>query len=310
MKRALWLVLVLLLLVLGACRGAPAPALTPQPGKVASETPPPVAVPTLMEVLPTPTPLPPPSTPSHAPIASATPGAAGSTPVPAKAAAEMPMVAIPDGEFVIGNDAGDDDEKPAHKVAVAAFEMDKFEVTNELFQAFVEDTGYLSEAEKAGERTTWRTYAADKPKHPVVIVTWNDAVAYCQWCGKRLPTEAEWETAARGTEAYIYPWGNEWADGKANTEESGYRGTTIVGSFPGGASPYGVMDMAGNVSEWTADWFEAYPGSTYQSAYFGKKYRVIRGGGWFSEARLVRTTERSCSTVDLRNDDVGFRCAR
>ena len=222
----------------------------------------------------------------------------------------MPMIAIPAGEFAMGNDTGDDDEKPAHMVSVAAFEIDKFEVTNELFQAFVEKAGYLSAAEKVGESTTWRTYAKDKPKHPVVMVSWDDAVAYCQWAGKRLPTEAEWEKAARGMEGFVYPWGNEWATGKANTEESGYRGTTIVGSFPDGASPYGAMDMAGNVSEWTGDWYERYPGSTFQSSFFGRRFRVIRGGGWFSEAKLVRTTERSCSTVDLRNDDVGFRCAQ
>ncbi len=224
--------------------------------------------------------------------------------------AQVPMIAIPAGEFTMGNDSGDGDETPAHKVSVAAFGIDQFEVTNEQFQAFVAETGYVSTAEKAGERASWHTYAQGKPSHPVVLVSWNDAVAYCQWAGKRLPTEAEWEKAARGPEEFIYPWGNEWATGKANTEESGYRGTTIVGSFPDGASSYGVMDMAGNVSEWTTDWYEPYPGSTFASPYFGKKYRVIRGGGWFSDAKLVRTTERSCSGVDLHNDDVGFRCVR
>ena len=310
MKRALWLALVLFGLVLASCGAPGGPSPTAQPSVEPSDTPPPVAVPTLMEVLPTPTPLAPPSTPTPVPVPSATPGRAGATAMPAKEAAEMPMIAIPAGEFVMGNDAGDDDEKPAHRVAVAAFEIDQLEVTNELFQVFVEDAGYVTEAEKAGESGTWRSYAANKPKHPVVMVTWNDAVAYCQWCAKRLPTEAEWEKAARGTEGFTYPWGNEWADGRANTQEAGLRGTTIVGSYPDGASPFGAMDMAGNVSEWTADWYEAYPGSTSQSAYFGKKYRVIRGGGWFSEEHLVRTTERSCSTVDLRNDDVGFRCVR
>jgi len=308
MRRALWLSLVILLFLIAGCKGASVPSPTTTLKPVASETPPRVVVPTLMEVLPTDTPLPLPPTPTSAPVPSITP-AAGLTPAPSKEI-EVPMIAIPAGEFIMGNDVGDDDEKPAHKVFVAAFKIDQFEVTNEQFQAFVEKTGYVSDAEKAGESTTWRTYAEGKPKHPVVLVTWNDAVAYCQWCGKRLPTEAEWEKAARGTEGFIYPWGNEWASGKANTEESGYRGTTIVGSFPAGASPYGVMDMAGNVSEWTSDWYEAYPGSTFTSSYFGKKYRVIRGGGWFSDAQLVRTTERSCSSVDLHNDDVGFRCAR
>jgi formylglycine-generating enzyme required for sulfatase activity len=235
---------------------------------------------------------------------------AEATPRPTEGIAEMPLVSVPAGQFTMGNDAGDDDEKPAHTVFLDAFEMDQFEVTNEQFRAFVEETGYVSEAEQAGESFSWRTFAGDKPKHPVVLVTWNDAVAYCEWQGKRLPTEAEWEKAARGPDGFIYPWGNEWMEDKANTEESGYRGTTIVGSFPDGASPYGAMDMAGNVSEWTSDWYEAYPGSTFHSAYFGKKYRAIRGGGWFSDAHLVRSTERSASSVELRNDDVGFRCVR
>jgi formylglycine-generating enzyme required for sulfatase activity len=230
--------------------------------------------------------------------------------MPTKEISEVPMIAIPAGEFTMGNDSGDGDETPAHKVSVDAFEIDKFEVTNEQFQDFVDQTGHVSTAEKAGESGTWHTYAQGKPNHPVVLVSWSDAVAYCEWAGKRLPTEAEWEKAARGPEEFIYPWGNEWATGKANTEESGYRGTTIVGSLPDGASPYGVMDMAGNVSEWTSDWYEAYPGTTFTSPYFGKKFRVIRGGGWFSSSDLVRTTERSGSVVDLHNDDVGFRCAR
>lgn len=235
------------------------------------------------------------------------------------------MVLIPAGEFSMGSSKEQIDgviskyrrlaaeiqaEGPSHKVSLDAFEIDRFEVTNELFQLFVEKTGYVTEAEKAGESYTWRTYAEGKPRHPVVKVTWNDAKAFCEWLGKRLPTEAEWEKAARGTEGFIYPWGNEWAPGRANTEEAGHRGTTVVGSFPDGTSPYGVMDMAGNVAEWTSDWYEAYPGSAFKSPYYGQKFRVIRGGGWFSDESRVRTTERSASSVDLANDDVGFRCAR
>jgi iron(II)-dependent oxidoreductase len=161
------------------------------------------------------------------------------------------MVEIPAGEFTMGNDAGDDDEKPAHTVPLEAFEMDMFEVTNADFAKF----------------------------HPVVKVTWDDADAYCQWAGKRLPTEAEWEKAAKGEEGLLYPWGNEWDPAKANTKESGFRGTVAVGSFAEGASPYGVFDMAGNVWEWMADWYQSYPGSTYQSEYFGEKFKVTRGGG-------------------------------
>ena len=299
MRRARWLSFVVFLVFAVGCGGAPTASPTSAVRPVASETPAPVIVPTMMEVLPTPTPPPPP------PMPTADPTAITETEI-----SQVVMISIPAGEFVMGNDAGGDDEKPAHKVSVAAFEIDQFEVTNEQFQVFVEQTGHVSTAEEAGESATWRSYAQGKPKHPVVLVSWNDAVAYCEWAGKRLPTEAEWEKAARGPEGFIYPWGNEWATGKANTEESGYRSTTIVGSFPDGASPYGAMDMAGNVSEWTTDWYEAYPGSTFVSPYYGKKYRVIRGGGWFSDQKLVRATERSCSSVELHNDDVGFRCAR
>jgi len=241
--------------------------------------------------------------------AEATPTA---IPSPTETSAPEPvsseMVLVPAGEFIMGSTL--EDERPPHEVFVEAFQIDKFEVANEEFQRFVDETGYQGEGEKAGEEDNWRAYAEGKPRHPVVKVTWNDARAYCEWAGKRLPTEAEWEKAARGTEELIYPWGNEWDPDRANTKESGYRGTTVVGSFPQGASPYGVMDMAGNVAEWTTDWFKAYPGGDFSSPYFGEKYRVIRGGGWFAEAELVRTTERSASSEDLRNDDVGFRCVR
>ncbi|HID62288.1 MAG TPA: formylglycine-generating enzyme family protein, partial [Anaerolineae bacterium] len=223
---------------------------------------------------------------------------------------EVEMVTIPAGEFIMGSDEGEDNEKPAHTVSLEAFEIDKFEVTNEQFARFVEETGYQTDAEKAGETGTWRTYAEGKDNHPVVKVTWNDAVAYCEWAGKRLPTEAEWEKAARGEDGRVYPWGNEWDPAKANTKEGGLRGTAAVGSFGAGASPYGVEDMAGNVWEWTADWYQAYPDSDFYSEYFGEKFRVLRGGGWFNDQKTVRSAYRSSSSPDLRNDDVGFRCAR
>jgi len=263
----------------------PVPTATPAPTK-AGETPPPTK-------LPTPTPVPPTATPS---------------PVPQKV--EAPMIAIPAGEFTMGSDQGV--ERPPHAVSVDAFEIDQFEVTNEQFEKFVAATEYVTDAEKAGD-TPWRAYAEGKSNYPVVKVSWNDAKAFCEWAEKRLPTEAEWEKAARGTDGRTYPWGNDWDVNKANTKDAGYRGTTIVGSFPDGASPYGVMDMAGNVAEWTSDWFKqypGYPGGDNEANYFGEKYRVIRGGGWFSDQNLVRTTERSASSVELANDDVGFRCAK
>jgi formylglycine-generating enzyme required for sulfatase activity len=242
-----------------------------------------------------------------APTATLQPPTATPIPPAQPATVEAAMIAIPAGEFTMGSDV--EDERPPRAVFVDGFEIDKFEVTNQEFERFVRETGYVTDQEKAGD-TSWRYYAKDKPQHPVVKVSWNDATAFCQWAGKRLPTEAEWEKAARGTDARSYPWGNQWDAARANTKESGHRATTAVGSFPAGASPYGVMDMAGNVAEWTTDWFKAYPGSDFYSPYFGEKYRVIRGGGWFSDQDLVRTTERSCSAVELANDDVGFRCAR
>jgi len=249
----------------------------------------------------TPTPVP------LAPTATFPPPTATPIPPAPPPAADAAMIAIPAGEFTMGSDV--EDERPPHTVFVDGFEIDKLEVTNEDFERFVAETGYVTAAEKADE-TSWRYYAKDKPQHPVVKVTWNDAIAFCEWAGKRLPTEAEWEKAARGADARSYPWGNQWDAAKANGKEAGNRATTAVGSFPAGASPYGVLDMAGNVSEWTSDWFKAYPGGDFYSPYFGEKYRVIRGGGWFSDQNLVRTTERSASGVELANDDVGFRCAR
>jgi len=210
----------------------------------------------------------------------------------------------------MGSERGEEDERPVRRVFVEAFEIDKYEVTNEDFARFVEATGYVTDAERAGDPQTWRSSGAGKPRHPVVEVSWNDAVAFCQWAGKRLPTETEWEKAARGTEGYVYPWGNEWEPGRANTKESGHRGTIPVGSYPNGASPYGLLDMAGNVWEWTSDWYEAYPGSTYISPYYGQKFKVVRGGCWFSEAYRVRTSYRSATSIEATNDNLGFRCAR
>ena len=272
----------------------PTATLTPTP----TPTPVPTATPTPVPPTPTRTPVPPTSTP----VPTATP-TQGAPPPSVKAQ----IIAIPAGDFTMGSNH--EVERPPHVVSVGAFEIDKLEVSNQEFERFVWETGYVTDAERAGE-TSWRYYAKDKPQHPVVKVTWNDAVAFCEWAGKRLPSEAEWEKAARGTDARSYPWGNQWDAARANSREAGKRGTTAVGSFPAGASPYGVLDMAGNVDEWTADWFKAYPGGDFYSPYYGEKFRVIRGGGWFDDEQSVRTTERSCSGVEAANDDVGFRCAR
>lgn len=303
MRKKIYLVLLIVLLISATgCGGG-----TPAPGP-AGETPsgPAVATPTSIQIVPTPTPKPPPPTPTLIP--TPTPVPAGAEAPTAPPVAEM-MVEVPAGEFTMGNDGGEDDEKPAHTVTLEAFEMDMFEVTNAEFAKFVEETDWQTEAEKAGE-AGWRAYAEGRDNYPVVKVTWNDANAYCQWAGKRLPTEAEWEKAARGTDGRMYPWGNEWDPDKANVKESGFRGTVAVGSFGEGASPYGVFDMAGNVWEWTADWYQAYPGNSVPDQDYGEKYRVTRGGGWYQEADKVTTSNRSTTTPNAANDDLGFRCAR
>jgi formylglycine-generating enzyme required for sulfatase activity len=309
MKKSYLISLVVLLALATSCGGGG----TPAPGPVGEETPSEavVATPTPIQIVPTPTPKPLPPSPTPIPTPTPAPVPAAGTEAPTAPPVVEMVVEIPAGEFIMGSDMGDGDEQPAHTVTLEAFEIDMFEVSNADFAKFVEETGYQTEVEKeAPDEKSWRDYAEGKDNHPVVKVTWNDADAYCQWAGKRLPTEAEWEKAAKGEEGFLYPWGNEWEPAKANTKESGFRGTVAVGSFAEGASPYGVFDMAGNVWEWMADWYQPYPGSTYQSEYFGEKFKVTRGGAWFTEADKVTTSNRNTTTPSAANDDIGFRCVR
>jgi len=223
------------------------------------------------------------------------------------------MITIPAGPFIMGCDGGLDDEKPPHEVDLPEYQIDIFEVTNAQFAAFVEATGYQTEAEQAGSGRTWRDEWAEEGEdnHPIVRVSWNDAIVYCEWVGKRLPTEAEWEKAARGAEGFIYPWGNTYEPARANGRDSGLRSTVTVGSYGEGASPYGLFDMAGNVREWTADpGYFAYPGNTVPSPYYGDGLRVLRGGGWFDDASDLRTTRRNPTSPTAANWDIGFRCAK
>jgi formylglycine-generating enzyme required for sulfatase activity len=220
------------------------------------------------------------------------------------------MVEIPGGPFEMGNDESDPNEAPAHQVDLTAFMIDRFEATNADFDAFVEDTSYVTYAETQEGQPSWRDeFVEGETNHPVVRVTWDDAAAYCTWAGKRLPSEEEWEKAARGPEGLLYPWGNEWDPGQANVKESGIRDTVAVGSYP--ANGYGLFDAAGNVWEWTASPFVAYPGSTHEDAQYSPDLRVTRGGAWFDTEEQVRATNRSAAPPDITaNDDVGFRCAK
>ena len=188
------------------------------------------------------------------------------------------MVLIPAGEFIMGsNNKSNDDETrsfPEHKVKLPAFWIDKYEVTNEEFMEFSIANSYPGEG--AAKGSDWRMFATmEKLNVPVVYITWNDALEYCKSKGKRLPTEQEWEYAARGPNGYNYPWGNEWASGRSMTHESG-REAVDIGLFTEDVSPFGVHDMLGNVQEWTDSWFKSYPGGVKDSKH-GETLRVVRG---------------------------------
>lgn len=243
------------------------------------------------------------------------------------------MVLIPAGEFVMGSDTGENDERPVHKVALDAFWMDKYEVTNADFENFVTETRYQTDAEKDGwggiwakgqwnrlNGVDWRSPTGDVSAisaiidHPVVQVSWNDANAFCQWIGKRLPTEAEWEKAARDTDGRVYPWGNEYDIRKLNSTTSGEGGTKRVGSYEAGKSPYGAYDMAGNVWEWVADWYESdyYSRSPHDNPQgpLSGKLRDLRGGAWDFSGGDSRSSDRGALSPNSRGNTIGFRCAR
>ena len=242
------------------------------------------------------------------------------TPKPAVPSGSIPegMVLIPAGEFQMGSDTGNDDERPVHTVYVDAFYMDKYEVTVGQYKAFVQSTGHRS--------PDWNQIAKHSPtdRHPMISVSWHDAMAYSKWAGKRLPTEAEWEKAARGgLVGKKYPWGDTIDRTKANYHGS-VRNTTPVGSYP--ANGYGLYDMAANVWEWCLDEYEAdfYSNSPRANPIAGtqpidvlldnyknvKSSRVLRGGSWDSDANSVRCARRGHPSPAVALDYGGFRCAR
>lgn len=216
------------------------------------------------------------------------------------------MVNVPGGWFLMGQNEGRPANQPQRSVYLDAYAIDCTEVTNAAFGEFVEETGYKA--------IGWDLpFAETHREEPVTGVLWKDAEAYCRWVGKRLPTEAEWEKAARGAAGLRYPWGEEWDAKKANTAESGRGGVVPVGSYPAGASPYGVLDMAGNAAEWVADYFdfEYYQYAPDRNPQGPEQIldRGIRGGSWQSPAEQTQTFFRDSSHSVRPNRRVGFRCA-
>jgi serine/threonine-protein kinase len=230
---------------------------------------------------------------------------------PAPAPIEMVMVQVPAGEFTMGNNE-DELEKPAHQVYLNAFSIDKHEVTNAQYKKCA-DAGKCSPPSNTSTSSRQWYYSVPKySNHPMANVTWEDAKRYCEWAGKRLPTEAEWEKAARGTDGRMYPWGNTFDASKLNSSEGGAVDTTVVGSYPAGASPYGALDMAGNVDEWVADWFDDYPHSTQRNPTGPPSgtVRVTRGGSYINSSESVRVTSRGAMLPTIPGNASGFRCAK
>jgi formylglycine-generating enzyme required for sulfatase activity len=231
--------------------------------------------------------------------------------MPSLAAPPEGMVSIPAGEFVMGKDgAASDDFSPAHKVQLRAFFLDVHEVTNAMYLRFCRETGHaLPEFWGMDAFHSGPSF----PEHPVTGVSWADAAAYAKWAGKRLPTEAEWEYAARGGQAGLeFPGGDTLTDKDANINGSSRKGTAPVCSYP--RSRFGLCDMAGNVNEWMAD---AYSADYYKSSPAldphgpaATRFRVIRGGGWHSGVSCNRVYYRNALPANWLDFNVGFRCAK
>jgi formylglycine-generating enzyme required for sulfatase activity len=216
------------------------------------------------------------------------------------------MIYMAGGVLKMGRDEGEAVEGPAHMVPVGPFFIDRNEVTCEAYQRFVSQTGRAAPAGWVDQK-----YPQGWDRLPVTGVTWEDADAYARWAGKRLPTEAEWEFAARGTDGRLYPWGNRWDPQAANSAQGGPGRLAPVGSYPAGVSPFGLLDMAGNAWEWTADDWAGYLGTSVPLLR-GQRLKTFRGGSYWSPPNEVTTTFRvGWPTTNAHTYvDVGFRCAK
>ncbi|MCI0479196.1 formylglycine-generating enzyme family protein, partial [Candidatus Uhrbacteria bacterium] len=223
------------------------------------------------------------------------------------------MVQVPEGPFTMGSREGDPDEAPEHQVYLSTYYIDLKEVTQGDYARFVRMTKRGKPFIPVFEDDQSKIL---KPELPAIGMSWSDAVAYCKWAGKRLPTEAEWEKAARGEGRRRYPWGNEFGIGRANTDgsEDGFRYLSGPGSFESGRSPYGVFDMTGNDAEWVDD--------TYDEQYYQKtpyrdpkgpedgQHKVIRGGSWRETPQNARVAKRFQAKMWRTDSTIGIRCAK
>lgn len=237
----------------------------------------------------------------------------------------MDMILIPAGEFIMGSNEGDANEMPAHVVYIDAYSIDKTEVTNGDYKLCVRD-GICQSPLQITSRTRPQYYGnAQFDEYPVVYIDWGMAKAYCEWRGARLPTEAEWEKAARSENSFIYSWGDEFACHKGNFDDEneidsyvvpgglncdGYKDTAPVGSYPAGASAYGIMDMNGNVWEWTNSQSNPYPyiaGDGRESP-TSDSMRVVKGGAFTANDYFSRSSNRRFLSPVIAEDVTGFRC--
>jgi formylglycine-generating enzyme required for sulfatase activity len=253
--------------------------------------------------------------PGHAPLHGPMPEAVLPTVMERIKPFEPEMVLIPAGEFLMGSDPSVDkyawdNQQPQHTLYLPDYYLAKTPLTNAQYAAFVEATDHR-------QPNHWETGKPPKGKedHPVVYVSWRDAVSYCRWLSEvtrrpyRLPSEAEWEKGARGSDGRIYPWGNQWDARRCNARESGQGGTTPVGAYPEGASPYGLLDMAGNVWEWTRSIHKSYPYDPDEGRedLEAKGRRVLRGGAFLDYAWGVRCASRDRDVPDFFGWYFGFR---
>jgi len=248
-------------------------------------------------------------------VVEAEPEPEPAAPVPSPQPIEPELVLIPGGEFLMGSDPKKDGrayeaEQPQHRVYLPDYHISRTPVTNAQYAAFVKASGYKTPSHWEDGKPP-----VDKEDYPVVYISWYDTTAYCKWLSEkngrtyRLPSEAEWEKAARGARGGIYPWGDAWDAERCNSKESGPDDVMPVDAHPGGASPYGVLDMAGNVWEWTGSLFKPYPYDALDGRedprLLGK--RVLRGGAYYSTARRVRCAYRDSGYPDDWRGNYGFR---